>query len=223
MKNLHTPESPEAEAEVLPVHEGLCAYQEVDGQPGSLACTLGCSNMLQFANQVAQMDTSFAEESQPVPMTNSQFLAAHQFTTPPPNYTPQKSNNRQGVQDGGIQKKKHQRHKQNKQNKNQQVRMAHQGKGLVTYSGNGDFQADECSSLPMQLPPQQMLMQRPQQLHQVQQVQQKRQFQTAYVLPSSSQQAFVVGPSGSSVAVAGLPMPVTTQAGRGKTLFSQGK
>ena len=91
---------------------------------------------------------------------------------------------------------------------------------VLTFSGNGDFQADECSSLPMQLTPQHMLVQRPQQLHQVQQ---KRQFQTAYVLPSSSQQAFVVGPSGSSVAVAGLPMPVTTQAGRGKTLFSQGK
>ena len=213
--------SPPSEPKPPIAHDGPCAYQVVDGQPGSLGCTLGCASMLQFANTtMAQADTSFAQDSQP-----QSVLMSNQFQFPPPNYTPVKTvqGHGQGVQGGGIQKKKHQRNKQNKQNLNQQTRLTHQNSGLVTYTGNNAYQVVETSPVVRQLQPQQQLRHQLQSQQQHQLLTQQQQFVPVYVQPIPNKNTFVGGASSSFVSVSHLPLPVTTQAGRGRGTITHGK
>ena len=84
-----------------PVHDGPCAYKLVVGQPGALQCTLGCTKLLHT--------TTGAGSSGSLHFNPTQFL------TPPPSFTPKKDHARtQGVQDGGVMKKLHQRNKKKK-------------------------------------------------------------------------------------------------------------
>jgi hypothetical protein len=157
--------SPPIEPQPPVVHEGPCAYQVVDGQPGSLACTLGCANMLHFANTtMAQEDSSFAQSSQ--------------------------------------------------QGQNQQARLTQPSSGLVTYTGNNAYQVVESSPVVRQLQPQLL------------QPQQQLQSQQLHHLQAQQQQfipVYVGGQAGSSASVGNLPMPVTTQAGRGRGKIILGK
>ena len=205
--------SPPVEPQPPVVHEGPCAYQVVDGQPGSLACTLGCANMLHFANTtMAQEDSSFAQSSQ-----QQSVLMSNQFQYPPPNYTPVKTVQATpglGVQGGGIQKKRHQRNKKSQQGQNQQARLTQPSSGLVTYTGNNAYQVVESSPVVRQLHPQLL------------QPQQQLQSQQLHHLQAQQQQfipVYVGGQAGSSASVGNLPLPVTTQAGRGRGKIMLGK